>query len=183
MTKSLVKQIEEYIEDWHWDKKSKKYAFEMGKFLFRFMDYIDDLNISKKTKRKHQDNVYLIGSFEAQYGYNDNFSPKNLEGEPNFLYEFERKVSNSKYAIQSYKSTWKKLDRYIKSCADNKLQCNYCGARIGEISERTEEKVNSIYYCKKCVYNYCDQCSYETKEENKKVQKCLRCENIIEKVC
>ena len=53
--------------------------------------------------------------FEAGYGYNEEFYPENLEDGPNFLYEFERKVSDSKYAIQSYESTWRKLDKYIKS--------------------------------------------------------------------
>jgi hypothetical protein len=33
----LKEEIEEYINDWHWDKKSKKYAFELGKFLFSFI--------------------------------------------------------------------------------------------------------------------------------------------------
>ena len=64
-----------------------------------------------------------------------------------------------------------------------RIQCNYCGASVGEISERTDEKVSAIYDCEKCVYNYCDQCSYETEINDKLVQKCLRCENIIEKVC
>ena len=65
---------------------------------------------------------------------------------------------------------------------ENVPYCNYCGAKVGEISERTEEKVNAIYNCDKCCYNYCDQCSYETEENGKTVQKCLRCENIIEKL-
>lgn len=61
--------------------------------------------------------------------------------------------------------------------------CHFCGAKIGEISERTDEKVTAIFDCEKCWYNYCDQCSYEAEENGKKVQKCLRCDSIIEKVC
>lgn len=115
MGKSLKEEIKRYVSDWHWDENSKKYAYDMGKLLFSFMDYLADQNLSEKTKRKHRNNVYCIGMFETVYGYNNEFYPKNLEGEPNFLYEFKRKVNDSKYAIQSYKSTWKKLDKYIKS--------------------------------------------------------------------
>ena len=115
MGKSLKEEIKEYVDDWHWDENSEKYAFEIGKFLFSFIDFLEDQKLSEKTKRNHRDNVYLIGMFETGYGYNEDFSPENLEDGPSFLYEFERKISVSKYAIQSYESTWRKLDKYIKS--------------------------------------------------------------------
>ncbi len=115
ITKGLKKAIEEYVADWHWDEDSEKYAFEMGKFLFSFIDYLEGQKLSERTKRNHQDNIEIIGMFEAGYGYNEEFYPENLQDGPNFLYEFERKVSDSKYAIQSYESTWRKLDKYIKS--------------------------------------------------------------------
>lgn len=115
MENKTKKEIEEYIEDWHWDFESKRYAFEMGKFLFSFMNYLDGQKLSEKTKRNHIENVYFIGMFEAGYGYNDEFYPANLEDGPSYIYEFERKVSDSKYAIQSYESTWRKLDIFIKS--------------------------------------------------------------------
>lgn len=60
--------------------------------------------------------------------------------------------------------------------------CHFCGSKIGQISERTDEKVISIFDCEKCNVNYCDQCSYEKIENDAKVQKCIRCDNIIEKV-
>ena len=41
-----------------------------------------------------------------------------------------------------------------------KSSCNYCGAEVDEISQRTGQKVTTIYDCKKCHANYCDQCSY-----------------------
>jgi hypothetical protein len=113
--KFLREEIEEYVDDWHWDEQSEKYAFEMGKFLFSFMDYLGGEALSARTKKNHRDNIYLIGMFEAGYGYNEEFYPENLEDGPSYLYEFERKVSDSKYALQSYESTWRKLDKYIKS--------------------------------------------------------------------
>ncbi|MBI4535477.1 MAG: hypothetical protein HY708_04305 [Ignavibacteriae bacterium] len=58
--------------------------------------------------------------------------------------------------------------------------CNYCGATVGEISERTEERVHAVYDCPKCKVNYCDQCSYFSEEG--RVQRCLRCESKLEKV-
>lgn len=60
--------------------------------------------------------------------------------------------------------------------------CHFCGGKIGETSERTDEEIHLIFDCEKCNFNYCDQCSYETIEKNKHVQKCLKCNNIIYKV-
>ena len=42
-----------------------------------------------------------------------------------------------------------------------KAFCNFCGSTVGQISERTENRVNAVYDCPKCNVNYCDQCSYE----------------------
>ena len=39
--------------------------------------------------------------------------------------------------------------------------CSYCGASVGEISDRTDELVKAVYDCLKCRLNYCDQCTYE----------------------
>jgi len=83
--------------------------------LFSFMDYLEDQKLSERTKRSHENNVYLIGAFEADYEYRDEFYPQNLADGPSYLYEFERKVSDSEYAIKSYESTWRKLDKFIKS--------------------------------------------------------------------
>ena len=58
MVNKTKKEIEEYIEDWHWDFESKRHAFEMGKFLFSFMNYLVGQKLSKKTKKNHIDNVY-----------------------------------------------------------------------------------------------------------------------------
>mgnify|MGYP000380308074 CR=1 FL=1 len=133
MEKGLKERIKKYVDDWHWDENSEKYAYDIGKFLFSFMDYLADQNLSEKTKRNHRNNVYCIGMFEARYGYNDKFYPKNLEDGPSFIYEFKRKVNNSKYAIQSYKSTWRKLDKYIKS-EDYKKYLNKIEKKINTVS-------------------------------------------------
>jgi hypothetical protein len=118
MGKSLTKEIEEYVSDWHWDENSAKYAFEMGTFLYSFMDYVESKNLSARTKKSHRENVYLIGMFETSYsdGY-DEFYPENLEDGPNYTDEFERKISDSSHAVRSYESSWRKLDAYIKSGA------------------------------------------------------------------
>ena len=87
----------------------------MGKFLFAFIDYLKAQGLRPKTLNAHTENVYLIGMFETGYGYNEEFYPENLEDGLHYLYEFKRKVSNSKYAVQSYQSTWRKLDKFIKS--------------------------------------------------------------------
>jgi len=115
MKDALKKEIEEYVSDWHWDDDSQKYAFELGVFLYSFINYLEDQKLSRRTKDKHIDNIYWIGSFEVGYGYNDEFFPENLEDGPAYEYEFERKISDSVHAMKSYESTWRKLDQYIKS--------------------------------------------------------------------
>jgi hypothetical protein len=107
--------LEEYIEDWHWDEPSHEFARQVGKFLFAFMDHLATTGLSKTTLRKHESNCWAIGLLECQYGYHDTFSPEIFTGGPSFLYEFKRKFSDSKYAITSYQTTWRKLDRYARS--------------------------------------------------------------------
>ena len=63
-----------------------------------------------------------------------------------------------------------------------KAYCNFCGSTVGQISDRTEERVTAIYDCPKCRANYCDQCSYEKDIDGGPVQFCLRCDIQIEKV-
>jgi hypothetical protein len=63
----------------------------------------------------------------------------------------------------------------------SKPYCSFCGASVGEESEGTGIVVTAIFDCPKCMMNYCDQCSYH-RDENPSIQKCLRCESVIEKV-
>ncbi len=108
-------QLEDFIEGWHWDENSHKFAKEMGQFIFEFLDHLKTKGISEKTIRKHENNCWLIAKFEADYGYQDEFSPEIFITDPHYLTEFKRKVSNSKYSIDSYKSTWRKLAKYATS--------------------------------------------------------------------
>ena len=64
------------------------------------------------------------------------------------------------------------------SLMDPKAYCNFCGATVGQISQRTEEKTNTIYDCPKCNRYYCDQCSYSKDG----IQFCLRCDSKMKKV-
>jgi len=59
-----------------------------------------------------------------------------------------------------------------------KAYCLFCGSSVGQISERTDEKVSTIYWCDKCEQNYCDQCSYNKNN----IQYCLRCDTKLDKV-
>lgn len=109
-------EIEDFIEDWHWDKKSRTYARELCKFLFQFIDDLEQQGLSEKTIRKHLDNCWHIGILECQYGYRKTFSPGDAfySPEADYEYEFKRKMGDSKYAINSYKSTWRKIYNYTK---------------------------------------------------------------------
>lgn len=109
-------ELEEFIENWYWDKKSYKFAKELGLFLFQFLDNIEQKGLSDRTISKHTDNCWSIGYLECNYGFHKRFTPEIFAcEEADYLYEFERKFSDSKYAINSYKSTWRKLSLYVKS--------------------------------------------------------------------
>jgi hypothetical protein len=112
----IDREIELFISDWFWDAKSHQYARELGKFLFQFLDSLEQEGLSEKTIRKHTDNCWLIGTFECKYGYRAKFSPGVVFDSPEADYEseFARKVSDSNYAINSYRSTWRKLYKYTK---------------------------------------------------------------------
>jgi hypothetical protein len=113
----VEQDLEEFIRDWYYDEPSREFARQMGLFLFRFLDYLESTGISQQTLRKHTSNCWLIGKFECDYGYHKTFSPKIFLGGPDFLYEFKRKVSDSKYAVNLYTATWRKLERYVQSGA------------------------------------------------------------------
>lgn len=109
-------EIENFIIDWHWDKKSHTYARELCTYLFKFIDDLEQQDLSTKTISKHLDNCWHIGILECGYGYRSNFSPEEVFSSPeaDYEYEFRRKMSDSKYAINSYRSTWKKIYKYTK---------------------------------------------------------------------
>jgi hypothetical protein len=60
--------------------------------------------------------------------------------------------------------------------------CLFCGAKVGEKSERTDRRVVAIYYCPRCSSNYCDQCSYDKTVKGEKLRFCLRCDTQLETV-
>lgn len=74
----------------------------------------------------------------------------------------------------------KKLPEALKNPEAFVARCDYCGAAPGEISGRTEETVSALFECTKCNQLYCDQCSYFSSADQ--VQRCLRCENTVEKL-
>ena len=110
-------EIEYFIEDWHWDKKSHKFAQNLCKYLFQFIDHLYKQGLSEKTVQKHLDNCWSIGLLECGYGFRDEFSPGDIFYGPDADYEieFKRKISDSNYAIKSYRSTWRKLYKHTKS--------------------------------------------------------------------
>ncbi len=109
-------EVEKFISDWYWDEKSHEYARDLCLFLFEFIDDLKRQGLSEKTIRIHIDNCWVIGSFECQYGGRDKFSPEEVfcSEMANYEYVFEIKVSESKYAIKSYRTTWRKIYRYVK---------------------------------------------------------------------
>jgi hypothetical protein len=112
-----MKDAEDFIKDWYWDEKSHKFAQDLCKFLFQFIDHLYEQGLSEKTVQSHISNCWSIGILECGYGYKDEFSPGEIfySPEADYEYEFKRKMSDSNYAIKSYRSTWRKLYNYTKS--------------------------------------------------------------------
>ncbi len=116
MNKVEKEKLEYFIEDWHWDKKSRKIARQMGELIFQFINHLKEQGLSERTIRKHESNCWNIGKFECDYGYNNSLSPSLFaDEESDYLNEFKKKVSDSASAVNSYKATTKKLARYVKS--------------------------------------------------------------------
>lgn len=78
------------------------------------------------------------------------------------------------------KKSPQKLKEHHQDAGAPAWRCIYCGATVGEISGRTEETVHALYECSKCAELYCDQCSYFSDAEQG--QRCLRCDNTMEKL-
>lgn len=110
-------EIENFIGDWYWDDQSHKFAQDLCRFLFQFIDHLTESGLTKKTVRKHLDNCWAIGVFECQYGYRETFSVSEVffSPEASYEYEFKRKMSDSSYAVNSYLATWKKVYKYAKA--------------------------------------------------------------------
>jgi hypothetical protein len=115
MEHNIRMELEEYIEDWYDDKESYETAYKIGKFLFSFFRYVEDQNRSFRVDERHAENIYLIGVFEAEYGRNHGFDGGALETFETYEDEYVRRISSAKTAIQSYLSTWNKLQKYLRS--------------------------------------------------------------------
>ena len=107
--------LEDFIMDWYYDEESHELARQMGSLLLDFILHLEENGLSEKTIRKHRGNCWLIGKFECDYGYHDTFSPRIFLRGAGHLYVFERKVSRSRNAVNSYKVTGRKLAKYVKS--------------------------------------------------------------------
>jgi len=119
MDKERKRNIEKYIQDWYWDKKSQKFAFELCTYLFDFMDYLDkESGLSEKSLSKHHSNCGMIGILICQYGYQEKFNGQVFAYPPYHDLDFERKMSSSKHQIQSYNSTCNKLEKYALQKGD-----------------------------------------------------------------
>ena len=114
MENTLKEKIDDFIKNWYWDENSKPKAFEIGKVCFAFLSFLEE-RLSPKTIRIHTENLFWIGIFENQYGLNEAFDIEDLTSADLNMDYFERKVSDSEYAMKSYKATCRKLEKFIES--------------------------------------------------------------------
>ena len=102
------------IEDWYGDEESHAFARQIGALLIEFLNYLEWTGLAEPSLRKHEQNCWLIGKFTCDYGGFKTYTPAVFVGEPRYLDEFRRKVSNSASAVNSYQATWRKLGRYLR---------------------------------------------------------------------
>ena len=99
MTNEEDNELEEFIGDWYWNDRSHRYARDLAKYLFGFIDGLYDLGLNRKTVLKHVDNCWAIGYLECTYGRagRSNFDPARAfySEEAGYEYEFRRKFSDS----------------------------------------------------------------------------------------
>jgi hypothetical protein len=118
----IDEEVEEFIRDWYSNDASHKYAQALCRFLFKFTDSLQSQGLSEATIKKHTDNCWCIGTLECSYGYRDaKFDPEDVfeSSEAQYEYEFRRKMSDSKYAINSYRTTWRKIHKYKKNLSSS----------------------------------------------------------------
>ena len=107
-------RLNNFTQDWHWDKESESFAMKLGRFLLEFVDEMKDSGLSRSTVSKYTDVSWCIGILICGYGYHDSFDIQTLFGSPytNHDYEFRRKYSCSKNDLAYYPRTWRKLHKY-----------------------------------------------------------------------
>ena len=114
MDLELKEEIDDFIEDWHWDEESYKLAFELCQYLFEFVDHLDKKEgLKEKELRRHKSNCWHIGILTCQYGYHEKFSPNIFAYPPYHEIEFKSKMVPSRYQLQSYYSTCDKVKEYV----------------------------------------------------------------------
>ncbi|MCX6082298.1 MAG: hypothetical protein NTW32_22450 [Chloroflexi bacterium] len=110
-------ELEAFIDGWYWDEKTHDYARQVGEFLFEFLDDLDEYGLSDQTVVKHERNCWAIGWLEVRHGKHTTFSPDIFMGGPKFLQEYYQEISATQYSLSSYKTTWRKLEKYVISDA------------------------------------------------------------------
>lgn len=108
------RELEEMIAQWHHDEASHAFARQVGVVLLDFMNTLEDTGLSEQTLRKHEGNTWLIGKFTCDHRSDRPFTPELFVGPPAYLAEFQREVSNSPVALDSYQATWRRLARFIR---------------------------------------------------------------------
>jgi hypothetical protein len=112
--------LEDFIQDWHWDERSHQFARKSGAFLLAFIEHLEESGLSAPSLRAHSRNTWFIGKLTSDYGYHKSFRPGIFLHGRQYVYEFRRKARDSAHAVSSYVSTWRKLGRYVRALAEDK---------------------------------------------------------------
>lgn len=112
--------LEDFIQDWHWDELSHEFARESGAFLLAFIEHLEESGLSARGLRAHRRNTWFIGKLTSDYGYHKRFRPSIFLHGPQYVYEFRRKALDSAHAVSSYVSTWRKLGKYVGALGEDK---------------------------------------------------------------
>ncbi|MDX9719673.1 MAG: hypothetical protein RBU37_02930 [Myxococcota bacterium] len=105
--------VENLIEDWYFDEKTYRYAKALGSVVQRFVASLEK-QFSESTVHKHLDNCKHLGFLECRNTSRVRFSAQRFFLSEEAPHEdlFIEKVSRSRYALDAYKATWKRLRQF-----------------------------------------------------------------------
>ena len=110
-----MQDLESFIRNWYWDEASHQFARDAGAFLIHFMHHFQAAGLSTEAQRRHWDNVWLIGAFLCQYGYQPAFSPALFLNRSLLIDDFRFRMRDYADEVASYEVTWRELERYVRA--------------------------------------------------------------------
>ena len=114
--------LQDLIQNWRQDERSHVFVRHLGAYLLRFMDFLAATERSGKRLSRREGYTWVIGKLICEYGDYATFSPSIFLGGPRYLAEFQEKMGTAPEALAAYRSTWRKLEEYVRAMGYKELR-------------------------------------------------------------